>query len=65
VSETLVTFLLAIGITSFIAYIFEVILPFSEEIIQREEMCAEAGGMIYKQKNAPDLCIKREIIIIK
>lgn len=64
-SETTAIFLLAIGITGFTAYVFELVLPLAEKIAQEEKACKEAGGMIYEQKNAPNICIKKEIIIIK
>lgn len=64
-SETTGIFLLAIGITAFTAYVFELVLPLAERHARIEKECKEAGGMIYEQKNSPDICIKKEIIIIK
>jgi hypothetical protein len=63
--ELLGPIVFAATVTGIVYYLVEILMPYSEAIIQFEKSCADKGGMVYEERNKPKLCIKKEIIKIE
>lgn len=64
-NENVFIVILALLITGYTYFTFEVVLPHAEAKSQEIKSCEEKGGVMIEQSNLPDLCIKREHIIAK
>ncbi|HEY6435289.1 MAG TPA: hypothetical protein VIY47_01750 [Ignavibacteriaceae bacterium] len=51
-------------ITGFVYFTFEVVGPMADKQKEFERICEFKGGMAYKVRSKPTICIKKDIIKI-